>query len=57
MGHFIALIVALVRIFLPALKEAAQPRYEDALPNAELREKLKKKVRSAWGEIGVRFEG
>jgi hypothetical protein len=48
-----ALIVALVRIFLPALMEAAEPRYEDASPNAELREKLKRKVRSAWGKIAA----
>jgi len=53
MNWLVTLIAALLRIFLPALIDAAQPRYEDASPNAELREKLKKKVRGAWGNMAA----
>ena len=53
MSWLVSLIVALLRIFLPAILEAVQPRYEDASPNVEVREKLKEKVRSTWSNMAV----
>jgi len=56
MNLLVSLIIGLIRIFLPAMLESAEPRYEDASPNAELREKLKAKVRGTfppWGNLSV----
>jgi len=42
-------LVMLIRVFLPAVIEAARPTSADADPNVELRDELRRKVLESWG--------
>ena len=48
MNWLVTLIVALLRVFLPALVKASKPASEEADRNVELRDRLRRRVRRTW---------
>jgi hypothetical protein len=48
MNWLVTLIVALLRVFLPALVKASKPASEEADRNIELRDRLRRRVRRTW---------
>ena len=51
MNWLVTLIVALLRAFLPALAQASKDTCEDAHPNRELHDRLRRRVRRTWGAV------
>jgi hypothetical protein len=45
----VAMMAALLQVLLPAIVEAAKRKSEDARPQPELRDKLRRRVRESWG--------
>ncbi len=50
MKFLVTLIVALLRVFLPALVEASKDTCEEGGRQPELKARLRKKVRAVWGD-------
>lgn len=49
----IDILVALIRVFLPAIIETATPTAEDGDKALDLRDTLRDRVRGTWGKVGI----
>jgi len=49
MGSIITIIIALLRVFFPALAAASKPTAEAGDPDIETRDALRKRIRETWG--------
>ncbi len=51
MSGWVSVIIALLRVLIPALVQASKPVAEDGDPQFELRDRLRKRVRETWGHL------
>jgi len=45
----VTLIVAILRAFIPALVDAAEPEAEEGMVDTTTRDRLRERIRATWG--------